>query len=138
MKKFILLFAATLSILAACTNDNSSDDQQLTPSPFAGTFNGLYTLTSVAQPQGKPASVVVTDNPDGSLQYAISVDGQTANLQATLNGQKIVFAQQTAFGATHSGYGEMPATDQLHLVLNKSAVPGQVSELEVWEFNGNR
>ena len=125
MKKFFLLFAAAFTVLAACNSNDTNDDPQLTPSPFAGTFNGLYTLTTTAQPQGKPATVIVSDNPDGSLHFALSVDGQTANLTASLNGEKIVFDQQPIFGTNYTGYGEMPATDHLHLSF--TSVPGSGS-----------
>ncbi len=138
MKKFFLLFAAAFTLLAACNNNDSTDNPQLNPSPFAGTFNGTYTLTTSAQPQGKPATVVVTDNPNGSLHFALSVDGQTADLTATLNGEKIVFDQQPIFGANFSGYGEMPASDHLHLSFTSVPNGTTVTELSVYEFQGNR
>ncbi len=137
MKKLFLLFALAASLFAACSKSSNSDT--LTPtSAFAGSYDGTYIVTSVQSPNPKDAILVVTDNPDGSLHLVLTADTQSATFTATLNGQKMVITDQSVFGKTVSGYGEMPATDQMILHFTENGNPTSPTELYSSEFNGNR
>lgn len=138
MKKFILLFAAAASLFAAC-NKSDSDTAKPTNSAFVGTFTGFYATTSSPTNPTQPATAVVTDNPDGTVHVVLTVDAATANLNATVNAVKLAFSQQSLFGANATGNGDMPSTDQLHLIFTSTASgSGSTGQAAITEFVGSR
>lgn len=136
MKKLALLLALA-ALLGACTQNN--DDNDPVASPFAGNFTGTYLVTSSASPSPQVAQVVVTDNPDGTVQIQLTVDAATATLTGTLNGSKLEIASQALFGNTAGGTGEMPATDQLHIsFIGTTGGGGTIGQPYSAEFLGDR
>lgn len=137
MKKLTLLLALA-ALLGACTQNNDDDDTAVA-SPFAGSFTGTFLVTSAAAPNPQTATVVATDNPDGSVQIQLTVDAATATLTGTLNGPKLTIPSGPLFGNTASGAGEMIATDQMRLsFIGTTGNGGGLSQPYSAEFLGDR
>lgn len=138
MKKLTLILALAAAFFGACTQNNDDNDP-VVASPFAGNFTGTFLVTTSASPSPQAAQVVVTDNPDGSVQIQLTVDAATATLTGTLNGQKLQIASQPLFGNTAAGTGEMPGTNQLHMTFSgTTGTGGSISQPYGAEFLGDR